>query len=113
MSAVRASGFFPSLVRTAVPYAVSTVAAFAARVGLDLPEEVLAEWALACVVFAGGTLYYAASRLVERYLSPLWGALMLGSRSIPSYASTTEPELEPEPVVGSCGPERDCRDQEG
>lgn len=102
----------PSLVRTALPYALSAATVLAAHLGLDLPPEVLAEWVAVAVTFVGGTLYYALARVVEQYLSPLWGALMLGSRSTPTYAPTAEPEPEPEPVVGSCGPERDCLDQE-
>lgn len=97
----------PSLVRTALPYALSATTVLAARLGLDLPQELLAEWVLIALTFLFGTAYYALSRLVERYLSPLWGALMLGSGRTPTYTPTTEPE----PVAGSCSSGKDCVDR--
>lgn len=104
----KAPWMVPSLVRTALPYALSATTLLLARVGLDLPAELVSEWVMVALTFTIGTLYYAASRIVEKYLSPLWGAVMLGSGRTPTYTVAKPPAPAAEPVVGACGAAGDC-----
>lgn len=106
----------PSLVRTALPYSLSATTLLAARIGLDLPEQMLTEPIMVALTFVIGTAYYALARLVERYLSPLWGALMLGSGRTPTYTPTHPTRAAgpaPEPLVaGTCATQGDCLDRD-
>lgn len=66
---------YASIVRTVVPVIVGILVAQAARVGLDLPESAVTEIVTVVVT----AVYYAASRFVEEYVSPLTGRLLLSA----------------------------------
>lgn len=69
------SSLGPSIVRTLTPLVVGLLVALAARwVGVELPEEALTE--VVTVLVAG--LYYAAVRVLEEHVSPVFGRVLLG-----------------------------------
>ena len=67
------SGLGPSIVRTLTPLVVGLLVALAAR-WVGVPEEALTE---VVTVFVAG-VYYAAVRVLEEHVSPLWGRVLLG-----------------------------------
>lgn len=70
----------PSIIRTVVPWLVGLLVAFLADHKLPIDEGT----ATAIVTTIVSTVYYAAVRLAETRLSPLWGWL-LGSAKAPTY----------------------------
>lgn len=71
----------PSIIRTLVPLAVGQIVAYAATLGLKIPEDV--EVALAVILgFALTTVYYLAVRFLEQKF-PKLGAL-LGWAAVPA-----------------------------
>lgn len=69
------SGLGPSIVRTLVPLVVGLLVALAARwLGVELPEAALTE---VVTVFVAGA-YYAAVRVLEEHVSPVFGRVLLG-----------------------------------
>lgn len=82
----------PSIIRTLVPLAVGQIVAYAATLGLKIPEDV--EVALAVILgFVLTTVYYLAVRFLEQKF-PKLGAL-LGWAAVPaSYTPASQREDE-------------------
>lgn len=84
----------PSIIRTIVPLIVGAVVAAAARHGIDLPEDALAEVVTPVVTVAAGAAYYAAVRFVETRLPGPAGRILLGLgvvRQQPVYTDQATP----------------------
>ncbi len=91
-----------SLVRTALPFALSGAAVLitAQLLNMQLPT-----WAVVAYAVGLGTSYYLLARLIEVHLSPRVGALMLASTRTPAY-----PTPPPPPAPAGCGTDKDCVD---
>lgn len=64
-----------SIIRTVVPVLVGVLIAYAAKVGMELPEGPVTEIVTVGVAWA----YYTAVRLLEEYVHPLFGRVLLAA----------------------------------
>lgn len=69
-----------SIIRTVVPAIVGAILTAALKLGLDLDAGAVTSIVQVVVTAA----YYAAARLLEQHVGPLWGRL-LGAAKPPTY----------------------------